>query len=271
MTTMIKERNEYIKWSTIQEINRTLFKIEQGEKIEDLEIGEEPNTLICFSGRNKVEINYNNIYGSVRNIITDRETIIKKYREVPEYIENIVVEHRIYKNTKSRIEFIELMEEKEIRKVVKELIEEKNINIKNSFNENLLMICIKYKIKEYIDYLYENMDEEIRDITTKHKRNILYWACYGRMAELGKKIVKKANKEMINMVDIFNLTALDWSCSIGERELSYEIVRRMDGEIIKKITEEGKKRIIIDETCLYYAKLFKMEEVIEEIEKKIKE
>jgi len=276
MTTNYIYENKYLYWESVHEINRTLFRVDNGKKIEDLELnldgGIEPNVIICFSGRNRVEIDFNNIYSSVRTIITNKENVIgDKYLEIPEYIENIVVDHRIYKNTRSRIEFIELMDEKEIKNLIKELVESGNINLKNSFNENLLMICLKYKIYEYINYLIDNMEDEIKYIETKHKRNILYWACYSRMKEKALKIIREGEedkvKKLVDTIDIFNLTALDWACMIGEYELAYEIVIRMDKEIINKIINiELKKRVIIGESCLHYAKLFKMEKVVEILE-----
>ena len=122
MIKQIYRENEYLRIEKkVEEISRMRIKImsspiKRPKGIEELEINvEEPNVLIC-EGDENVIMRYENIYPSVRIIITDAESIRnERWKEVPEYVEYILVnnmtifeELKIYRNNGNKIDFTEL-------------------------------------------------------------------------------------------------------------------------------------------------------------------
>jgi hypothetical protein len=57
--------------------------------------------MICY-GNYETKIDYNNIYSTVRTIITNKEALQNKWKDIPEYIENVIVDGKIYKNDKDK-------------------------------------------------------------------------------------------------------------------------------------------------------------------------
>jgi len=89
--------------------------------------------VVIASGE-KVE--YDNIFGGVKILITDEKALKKNEYKIPEYIEKIIVYGYVYENNKKEMERIkeglkngnELIEAIKNKKLVLELLERENIN-----------------------------------------------------------------------------------------------------------------------------------------------
>jgi hypothetical protein len=87
--------------------------------------------MICY-GNEKIKIEYNNIYSTVRTIITNKSAINNKWNEIPEYIENVIIENRIYKNNKDKFDYIKFNDKEKINQIIDELIENENFERTNN-------------------------------------------------------------------------------------------------------------------------------------------
>ncbi len=232
-------RNGYYYMENINDIYMGYYTVEYGKAIEELDIpeGNLPNVLICFSGMNEVKMDFSNIISSVRVMITDYNTIREGYMEIPDYVEEIIINLNRYRNNRSRVEFIDLMDMDESYELIGNLIEEGNINELNSRGENLLIQCIKNNFTDYIGYLYDNMDEEVRDNITRNKKSVLYWMCLCGMEDYALRLIENSRtiKKIVNIIDDFNLTILDWACIKKMSKLALKLVNLMDEEVIRKI------------------------------------
>ena len=91
--------NQYIKLDiSISDIIKIKVEIDENNKlIEDLDIIQDnPNIIIAYSEN----VNYYNIFSSVKILITDEIAFMKNEGMIPDYIENIIVNGEIYENNK---------------------------------------------------------------------------------------------------------------------------------------------------------------------------
>ena len=126
--------NQYIRLDKpIEEIAKIEIKTDGKNKlIEDIEIGDyDVNVVIAYG--DKVE--YDNIYGGVKILITDEEALKKNEYIIPEYIEKIIVYGCVYENNKREIEglknSLELVNAFLIKnqRLASELLKRENINV----------------------------------------------------------------------------------------------------------------------------------------------
>ena len=86
--------NQYINYKInseedIKKLLKEEVEINEDKKIEDLEIkGIFPNVIICYSG------DYNNIFPSVKIIITDNKTLKENEYIIPENIEYVILKEK---------------------------------------------------------------------------------------------------------------------------------------------------------------------------------
>ncbi len=241
---MIKIRvfnNQYIRDENINtNINNIIINQSVDEKnseIEDLEIIEKANIIYCVNSRtnrhlqygfdnrtDKLECNFMNIYPTVRTMITTTFTINNgKWREIPEYIENLIVYNnttqyiiRDLKNNKTEFNFIIFEDDKNKYKILDNLIINKNYKAKNIFNQTLLYwICrlnydnINYNNNIYTEIIDKIIEEtEIEDLFYKDELSLLSNAMNNEMKYVVIKIVDKMPDEMINknniLIELYN-------------------------------------------------------------------
>jgi len=236
--------NQYIniEGKNINEIldkcRKIKVKYNNGNKnIEDLEIKDNDNVLICVKGMYyyKCEIDYNNIYSKIKIIITDGLALENKWREIPEYIEYIIVDGIIHKNNKNKLDFIRFIENK--KDYLRELIIEKNINFVNSNNETLLYWCCVEEINEIKDLIKDMSDDIINKICKND--NALIWACYNNMIDVIIEILKKnINEENMNLMDKNGYSAIYWICykNIKLPEETFNKILKLSSIVINKTT-----------------------------------
>jgi len=183
--------NQYIRLEKpLEEISKIEIKIDENNKlIEDLEIEDYPNVIIAYGKK----VDYNNIFGGVKILITDKTALKKSEYVIPEYIESIIVYGYLYENKKEEIERlkngIELMDA--IRKVNEKLalkiLEREEINI-NQVDEygNTALICAckicacRNKMERVALKLLEREEININQVNNTGN-TALIWACFNKM------------------------------------------------------------------------------------------
>jgi len=158
---MTYTNNQYIKLDKrLEEILKIQVKTDENNRlIEDLEIDDYPNVIIACG--NKVE--YNNIFGGVKILITNEDALEKNEYKIPEYIERIIVYGYMYRNNKEEIERMinELVNGNELLKAIDRKNENKAIEILEEIQE--ININYEDKINKWTPLLLaseNNMENE---------------------------------------------------------------------------------------------------------------
>jgi len=231
------KNNQYLKLDiSIEEIAKIKVIItKENKNIEDLEINiekEEPNVIICYGKEN---INFYNIYYSVKTIITNKEGINEIWNEIPEYIENIIINNKIYKNNKNKFDFLEFNDFKERDRIINEMIINNKINEVNIVGKTLLMYLIE---DSYIDIalkMIDIIDFNILNAYDIEGKTTLYYSCEKliKSKSIIMKLINKLMLAIINKACNKRITPIMLICR--EKYFDCEIASRL----ILKITKEN--------------------------------
>jgi len=282
------EGNQYLRFEeSIEKIVKRMswagYYVDDKKSISELDfwgIGE-PNVLICVDVKD-----FENIYYSVKIIITDRETLKEKWYEIPETVEYMVMidsggvgsGYHIFRNNKNKFDYLEILrcysntvEKEELIKIINELIEDGIRNEVNIVDETILSYMLYADMydemikmierNEFGDKMFNKKKEKgmyfIHNISS---RIILSDGDDGEMRNLRllNIMLDKMSIEMLNYVDgcnsVFNL-----------------IIELNDVDIImcvlSKITNIG----ILISTLKSNSYLYERGEIVEAIERKIEE
>jgi len=251
--------NQYLKLEvSLEEIAKIEIDIDMriNKNIEDIDIeidNLEPNIMICYINEENKEIDFNNIYPSVRTIIINYEGLDGRWNIIPDYIENIIVDNRIYKNNRNKFDFIEFNKRTERIRILTELIEENKINEFNIVGESLLnWLCddeqdeLEYKTLKVIENI---SNYEIFNSYNKRKETSLFCACYNEKIEIAERLIEKMDKEYINMSSKTNETALMYACCNRMESVANKLIEKMDISAINKINKENMTALIF--ACQY--------------------
>ena len=196
------DRNQYLKIDGIIEDikNIEIERIfDERKAVEDLEIEDYPNVVIAYG--EKVE--YNNIFGGVKILITNEKALIKNEYIIPEFIEKIIINNIIYENNKESI------------KKLKNAIE----LFKIMGNPTKIYMAIELIDTEEIDYRY---------ITT-YKMTLLILSCLLNLELVALKILDK--KIDINQKTEEGKTALIYA---SEKKMELVVLKILDKKEIEK-------------------------------------
>jgi len=245
--------NQYIKIEDeIKNIKNLEIEFDL-KKVSDLEIEGEPNILI-YNGLGEDEIELSNIFYSVKILITTLETIYKnKYEYIPEFVEYIIIDKKIYKNDKNnKIELSRFMMLDRFSEFIEETIRNNNYEMINSNNENILyIICSRRLIKRPNDLIIKfnkiNYDYSwMLNMLNSENESVIHRAIINQMYDLANNIINLIKPEIINTSNKANQTILHWLCFYGYDVIFIKlIINIMSDEAIKKIDNKGR-------TALYW-------------------
>jgi len=227
---VIYDKNQYIRLEKSGEeiykdiiSGEMIFNVYKKTNIEELEIDgiKEPDTLICFKTE-KLEINFRNIYYSVRTIITDENTLIDKWMEIPEEIEYIIVYIRdaavdgcywcCLKNNKSKLDFIQFNNRRRQKEIIDEMILEGRELEENKLGRSPISYLLyeKYNEKEIIKIL-DKKDEEynLRAINylikiSKNPDFIIEYSNYKKNDKIIERLDKGAIEKIIEILKFYD-------------------------------------------------------------------
>jgi hypothetical protein len=206
-------------------------------RIEELDIGEEiPNVLVY---KNKNNRSFENIFNSVRILITDIRSIAKgSYKTIPENIERVIINNIDMGDIKeNRVDLIEFIAENEVNEYIEnEFINKGKYNNISKNGNNILLLSIKRRIKEKYEKIIENINNEIILRRNDKGKNALEYAIENFDIKTALKLLEKIenNNELIEK----NYKILE---EIVIMNKSYEIT----GKILK-INKNIKKNLYND-------------------------
>jgi hypothetical protein len=299
--------NQYIKIigeekEIIRKCKKMIIKTDRENKnIDEVEMRGDENVLICYKGRYEIGwcIEYKNINGRVKIIITDYIGIEDKWREIPEYIETIIIKGQEYKNNKDELDMIEFNSNR--MDIINRKIKEEDIEKENIVGESILFwACVEgineietriegikretinkitkkgetaiywasYNMmnKTIIEMIKKGIDEEIMDRTDERGYSVIFWICYKNIKlpeEIIKEIIKKS-KKAINTMTTIRESAIFWACYNNMTKEAVEITRETKKEVLEMADIHGY-------TPLYYAMQNNNDKIKQEIIKRINE
>jgi len=233
--------NQYIRLDKpIEEIAKIKIKTDKKNKlIEDIEIGDYVNVVIAYGDK----MEYDNIYGGVKILITDEKALKKNEYKIPEYIEKIIVYGYIYDNNEREIERIKeelknglelinclkLINSYNKEKIALDILEKQNININQVDKEGdtaLIYACIK-KMESVALKLLEREDINVNQVN-KNGFTALIIACAKELEIVALKLLKREDLN-VNQVNKQGGTALGYAI----KNNMASVINKID-ELIKK-------------------------------------
>jgi len=242
--------NQYIKLDIpLEEIAKIEIKTTDilNCMISDLDIKDfDPNIIIAFGIDKKID--YCNIYSSVRILITDEETLKGKIEEIPDFIEVIIINNKIYYNRNNvnsdkDLDLLDFENQNEISETIAErLIERGKINSCNNEGNTILNYLIwNGKEKKAIE-LIDKMEIESINKVNKYGYTALIYACSLGLENIALKLLEREGIN-INQVGKYGNKALIFACSSGLKNIALKLLEREE-IIINQVNENANAALI---------------------------
>jgi ankyrin repeat protein len=240
--------NQYIRLDmSLEEMAKIEIEFEDINKgLEDINIYDdkgEPNVVVYYEFDERGDLN--NIYTGIKTMITNMAAIVDRWDNIPEYIENIIVYGRVYKNTKDKFDFLEFNSEERQREIIDELVRENRINECNIIGDTVLWwVCRKSLLTKAL-YIINNLtNKEIVNYSYENE-TALYWACHRKLEPVALILIDMMSDEAINKWNDNDMTVLHEASLMEMREVEIKLIERMSDEAINKVNIRGI-------TALYY-------------------
>jgi len=250
--------NQYIRLDeSLEEIAKIEIKTDKNNNklIEELELKDYPNVVIACG--EKVE--YDNIFGGVKILITDKNALEKNEYKIPEYIEKIIVYGYVYENNNRGIERLKNGNEligatmRYNNKLALEILEREEININQADNYgNTALIIASNNMESVVLKLLERKEININQVN-KNGETALMWACKN-MESVALKLLEREEIN-INQVNKYGETALIWACMNNMEKVALKLLERdninvnhrsMDGHLALECAIENNMTNVIN-------------------------
>jgi len=235
---------QYLKLDvSIEEIAKIKIKTNYIDRrgIEDIEIGDiKPNVLIYEVGifYSSKKPNYENIFYSVKILITNSRGLEDGlWREIPDFVEYIIVNNEIFKNNRNKFDFIVFEKEEREKEIIEELIHEDRINEYRINGDTILdwACCLKMSDVTIIKLIDRMTTEAINYIDKYGHTSLMTTCCQGSSKDIILKLIERMNYETINMLNDDGKTALDYACKEGvDEDVVIKIMLKTTFELIIK-------------------------------------
>jgi hypothetical protein len=239
---MIRTNNQYIKEDNIERIRQiNVITNKTNKTFEEIDITEEnPNVAIIYGVNNKKE-NLSNLYWSVKTIIIDDVIFKNNFEEIiNSEIENIIIYNKIYKNTRDRFEYMDIIDDNEEKWMIlnKKIDEGKYKEMNSNGSSVIYYLCDMMRYREVNKILDEIKDEEIKEIKeiinkiNNDMKSIIEVICdkdnefsdYEEFKKLIKRIIKITDREIVNIIKDNGINNLITLCYRGTGEIVNELL-----------------------------------------------
>ena len=158
-----------------------------------------------------------NIYRTVEIMITTEETIYNdKYKKLPDNIEYVIVENKIYR-VKDEFNMIMFMSWRKKEEYIRRMIEEGRVNENNDKGETALYLACEDGMGIAME-LIPRMSDTAIDKCTKAGRTALYSACFMGTETVALELVSRMSEGAINKWLINGRTALMTACETNKEK-----------------------------------------------------
>ena len=228
--------NQYMKTDkTLEELKEIYIKSDENDKeLDDLEFNEIPNVLFY---KEKSENGYKkglmeNIFSSVKILVTDFWTLKDYFMEIPDFIEYIVGNNKIYKNNRNKIDFIEMIDDKEEKKqIIRDWIK-KDVNYINIEGYSVLIYAV---YNNMLNEVKEILNSDFRQINIKNNfdKNILHFLSVSQNDEIKDLVFNRNDINCFNE-SYENRTIIDDFINILNDKYLLLVINKVNSNTMKK-------------------------------------
>jgi len=196
-----------------------------------------PNVLIYYVDVYCEKLNYNNIFGTVKILITNDDGLENGlWREIPDFVECIIC----YENNKDKFDFIKFETTalysacKNNMSVAIKLIDRMNNSAINKWNDKgetaLFIACTKNMSTVAIKLINRMSNDAINK--WNNQNTALMWACWNKMHYVAIKLIDRMGVEAINKWRDNRETALSYACYNNMSNVAIKLIDIMSDEAI---------------------------------------
>lgn len=283
---MFYDENQYLRFDeSIDEIIGKMLKVyypyyfRKSSCISDLDFSgiEEPNVLICSDVSD-----FENIYYTVKIIITNGRILKDKWYEIPETVEYMIMigndsnDNKIFRNNKNKFDYLEILfqccstEPEKSIEIINQLIEEGIRNEENIVGKTVLHYMLYVEMYDEMIEMIERgeFEDDIFNKKFKIGTHFIIDICYKQRSNY--KTIRLVNI-VIDRMSIETLNYMDKTWAIVFRSLmvfeNIEIIMR----VLPKITIEILVSVSYDDICIYVKNRQTVEMIYGAIQRRIEE
>jgi len=225
-----------------------ILYISDKKQIDELELETENNFPNILIYKNRENVSFENIFTSVRILITDIGSIKDGlYKTIPEFIERVIINNVDIGDIRNKkINLVEFIDDKEVENyIIDEFIEKEKYDEITDNKSNLLIISIKKRVNKIYNKLIEKMDKEVIYKRDNKNKNALEYALEYCNEKLADKIINKIkdDKEFIEInIEMFK--------DVVKKNRSHKItgdILKLNNNIKESLMDEYKYKFVHSE------------------------